>query len=310
MAYQDWYTAASINAQTPAGALPPALVPSSNSVLDEQSDPGGYTSSNPSIFNATSPSNTPVSSTNQISQIMNSVNPSPLVEGSAQGTTGMGYGSAPMSWNQMSTGGPTGPSTPGTGSTNSGITHNYGEGALYETFGTDSEGIAAANKFNDIITEGRQKNPHYSNTAWLGNVANSIINTTAALNPTVGALKDGMDAVNLPTNFNVEGDTNEFLKPGWSATTLPNGVSLGGLPNETRPSEYGNHLNIESSGGKKAATSALMNQQLGIDSDWWTEVMDAGVVDVTSDADDDIVNSLKGTAGTLQSNTPWGTAVI
>ena len=112
MAYQDWYTAASINAQGPSGALPPALVPASNSVLEEQSDPGGYTSSNPTVFNATSPSNTPVSSTNQISQIMNSINPSPLSEPQAQGTAGMGYGSAPMSWNQMSTGGPTGPSAP------------------------------------------------------------------------------------------------------------------------------------------------------------------------------------------------------
>ena len=116
---------------------------------------------------------------------------------------------------------PTGPSTPGTGSTNSGITHNYGDSALYEAFGTDSEGIAAANSMSDIITEGRQKNPNYNNTAWLGNAANWAINTASALNPTVGTFKDGMEAVNLPTNFNVKGDTNEFLKPGWSAVSLP-----------------------------------------------------------------------------------------
>jgi len=278
MAYQDWYTAASINAQTPSGALPPALVPSSNSVLDEQSDPGGYTSSNPSIFNATSPSNTPVSSTNQISQIMNSVNPSPLAEKPAQGTAGMGYGSAPMSWNQMSTGGPTGPSTPGTGSTNSGITHNYGDSALYEAFGTDSEGIAAANSMSDIISSGRQENPAYNPSAIWATGLNAVINTTADNIPAVGMAQDALNAAGVNTNFNVQGDTNKYKRPGWS-------------PPEMEGAEYGNQFDMNTSEGISQSLGSMLNQNLGIDKDWWTEVLNQGKVSVTDDSDWILENS-------------------
>ncbi|MDP6878104.1 MAG: hypothetical protein QGI18_05850 [Candidatus Marinimicrobia bacterium] len=278
MAYQDWYTAASINAQGPSGALPPALVPASNSVLEEQSDPGGYTSSNPTVFNATSPSNTPVSSTNQISQIMNSVNPSPLSEPQAQGTAGMGYGSAPMSWNQMSTGGPTGPSAPSISSTNPGVTHNYGNSALYDAFGTDSEGIAAANSMSNIISSGRRENPAYNPSAIWGTGLNAVINSAANTNPAFGLAKDVFDALGVNTNVNVRGESNRYLRPGWS-------------PPEMEGVEYGNQFDMNNSEGISKSLGSMLNQDLGIDTDWWKEVMDQGKVSVTDDSDWILENS-------------------
>ena len=124
MAYQDWLTRTS-NTSAVSNNMPPALIPSGNSVLNEQPVPSSYTSNRVQG----NPGNTAVSSQGQINSIMGlasgGINTSMFPGTGSNYSSGGGSGSTPSSWSGYSSGGSTGPANPGVGTSNPGVTQTY-----------------------------------------------------------------------------------------------------------------------------------------------------------------------------------------
>tara|TARA_R110002051_G_C8711513_1_gene495628 strand:- start:712 stop:1401 length:690 start_codon:yes stop_codon:yes gene_type:complete len=125
MAYQDWLNRASTT-NAVSNNMPPALIPSGNSVLNEQPVPSSYTSNRVQG----NPGNTAVSSQGQINSIMGlasgGIN-TPMFPGMGSSySSGSGNsGNAPSSWSGYSSGGSTGATNPSTGTGNPGVTQTY-----------------------------------------------------------------------------------------------------------------------------------------------------------------------------------------
>jgi len=120
MAYQNWFNQAA-NTSAVSSNVPPALVPSQSSVLDTQPVPSSYTTNRQAGSN--------ISTMPQINQIMGvstgGINTSMFPGAPNSGGSGTGGGNAPSSWSGYSSGGSTGPSTPGVGTNNPGVTQTY-----------------------------------------------------------------------------------------------------------------------------------------------------------------------------------------
>ena len=156
MAYQDWFTRASRTANAVGSNLPPALIPTRNSVLNEQPVPQTYTTNMASGNVAHGqPKNTPISNVGQINQIMNSINPQAGAGNLWSNTSGGGGGgNAPSSWNAYSQSGMTNPAAPNMGPNNPGVTQNYNTGFFNpDVSGGNWSGVDEMNNFNSWINQ-------------------------------------------------------------------------------------------------------------------------------------------------------------
>ncbi len=155
MAYQDWFTRASRTANAVGSDLPPALIPTRNSVLNEQPVPQTYTTNMASGNVAHGqPKNTPISNVGQINQIMNSINPQAGAGNLWSNTGGGGGGSAPTSWNTYSQSGMTNPAAPNMGTNNPGVTQNYNTGFFNpDVSGGNWSGVDEMDNFNSWLDQ-------------------------------------------------------------------------------------------------------------------------------------------------------------